>query len=544
MSAITGNHFSLEKNLVSKETDTIMRDYPVINKICIMTLIVAVSNLLLPAILFAEDETIIASSNDLTYLSNDNFSSGVSSAIESAKKLINERIEERSQKKAKEKSKKIFKIDVANKKEEKIETRTKVKTEIDTKGKNAKEEKKEKSKVTDSEQNYFNTNVHIYSVNEKNEEESLGNATLHNDYDNSVDSSFVDDDGDGVIEIEGLLNSAVGSMSINLSKDEFLETRAQIVLDREESGVEKSIPMLEAARVDELIKSVKFEGDSQGLLLIKLNSAEDCEIDGEHDLKIALDNGFKVTQTTPVYYLFVGITPGNLMVHYKINNEQTLSKLINVRDSGKYKEMFFDELETKSEKQYQVKFLMSTLLGGINNDFYFSDDQIELYQSDSRLQNIANNYYEYFYPQALADNQHFIKINMPQLEMFVDKGERSNEVEIPSDDYVEYIMKLFKVDDDEIETSCFVQINLAKDKEIVRINPERNSLIDINPLVLTIDSDGTKGGSLNDVNINTKKIFLYGENNGVINYNVEYIDGTSDYLQTFCSKNTYIVQQL
>ena len=41
-----------------------------------------------------------------------------------------------------------------------------------------------------------------------------------------------------------------------------------------------------------------------------------------------------------------------------------------------------------------------------------------------------------------------------------------------------------------------------------------------------------------------KKIFILGEEQGIINAKIKYTDGSEDYLQSYCSNSTYLVEQL
>jgi len=42
----------------------------------------------------------------------------------------------------------------------------------------------------------------------------------------------------------------------------------------------------------------------------------------------------------------------------------------------------------------------------------------------------------------------------------------------------------------------------------------------------------------------TEQMFIAGDERGSISLRVEYLDGSKDYLQTFCSYDTYLVEQL
>jgi hypothetical protein len=54
-----------------------------------------------------------------------------------------------------------------------------------------------------------------------------------------------------------------------------------------------------------------------------------------------------------------------------------------------------------------------------------------------------------------------------------------------------------------------------------------------------------KNGSLSEEETPlSTKLFILGDQQGIINVKVEYQDKTTDYLQTFCSPETYLLEQL
>ncbi len=93
-----------------------------------------------------------------------------------------------------------------------------------------------------------------------------------------------------------------------------------------------------------------------------------------------------------------------------------------------------------------------------------------------------------------------------------------------------------------------MQVNLKKKVLNVDIGSEsvESSLM---TSVQMLDSDGKFYDSVSE---KTRKVIIVGEGQGAngvsrdgkINVKVEYVDGTSDYLSTFCSPDTYLVEQL
>ena len=68
-----------------------------------------------------------------------------------------------------------------------------------------------------------------------------------------------------------------------------------------------------------------------------------------------------------------------------------------------------------------------------------------------------------------------------------------------------------------------------------------NSYEKIKSVGPSLDEDGK---FYDDLSYNSRKIFLLGEKQGVINIKVQYTDNSIDTLQSYCSKDTYLVEQL
>ena len=52
------------------------------------------------------------------------------------------------------------------------------------------------------------------------------------------------------------------------------------------------------------------------------------------------------------------------------------------------------------------------------------------------------------------------------------------------------------------------------------------------------------GDFYDEISYATERVFLMGEEQGTINIKLNYTDGSSQFIQTFCSDSTYLVEQL
>ena len=109
---------------------------------------------------------------------------------------------------------------------------------------------------------------------------------------------------------------------------------------------------------------------------------------------------------------------------------------------------------------------------------------------------------------------------------------------LPGQDYIMHILNIQEVDN--LNGLCLIQLNLSKapKKFLVNALSAKNDLyFDVSYL----DEDGKLYSEISDL---TKKIFLLGNTQGVASIEVESIDGSKDLFHSYCSLETYLIEQL
>ncbi len=107
---------------------------------------------------------------------------------------------------------------------------------------------------------------------------------------------------------------------------------------------------------------------------------------------------------------------------------------------------------------------------------------------------------------------------------------------IPSEGYIRYVLDQFDINGNE----CLVQLNLSKPIQRAVYSSKNDEYQNI-PKALYLDRDGKFYESSSD---ETNRIFLMGQKQGIMNIKLDYIDGSSQFIQSYCSNNTYLVEQL
>ena len=86
---------------------------------------------------------------------------------------------------------------------------------------------------------------------------------------------------------------------------------------------------------------------------------------------------------------------------------------------------------------------------------------------------------------------------------------------------------------------CVVQLNLSKDiREIKSSGKNKNGEMFVETNFLD------KDGNFSNESEMAEKVFIIGDMSGQFGVRLDYTDGTTDFLKTFCSEGTYLVEQL
>ena len=90
------------------------------------------------------------------------------------------------------------------------------------------------------------------------------------------------------------------------------------------------------------------------------------------------------------------------------------------------------------------------------------------------------------------------------------------------------------------EGECLIQLNVTKPI----LSSYLNALSSQNYMQTNMRFLDENGSFYEEVSDKTNRIFIHGQQEGVVNIKLNYIDGSSQFVQTFCGKDDYLVEQL
>ena len=114
----------------------------------------------------------------------------------------------------------------------------------------------------------------------------------------------------------------------------------------------------------------------------------------------------------------------------------------------------------------------------------------------------------------------------------------NNRIQFPDQKFIDNVYDEFEIDS--LGSGCMIQLNLNNKIEIFDYSTESH-LGQLGIETIYLDDDGK---FYDESSESTKKIFMFGDKVGSINTKIKYYNGNTDYLETYCSKENYLVEQL
>ncbi len=351
------------------------------------------------------------------------------------------------------------------------------------------------------------------------------------------DSSEMGDTGSGDVVFKASLSSTTKTTrSMVILKPGFIPTSTDLILSND--FYDLSVPMIEEETFNNEIHN--FEGSGPvGAVLVELDDeTELAQLDVPFGKVILLDGDMKITEREDFrYQLFMGVKAGNALLTYKTQKNSQVQKIIHVHE----REVTFDSNFFEDVKSNNVKIFEEDLMARENSPLITGAGEIRIFASQKTATKVSNNIYRLDFDRSHLGGRRYLELNHQGETLFA--GFRgTSSITMPSLNLRKYI-ESYKT-----AGSCLVQVNLKKKVLNVDIGSEsvESSLM---TSVQMLDSDGKFYDSVSE---KTRKVIIVGEGQGAnvvsrdgkINVKVEYVDGTSDYLSTFCSPDTYLVEQL
>jgi hypothetical protein len=315
----------------------------------------------------------------------------------------------------------------------------------------------------------------------------------------------------GKISLEQELSESKMTRSLVVLKRGFAPTNTDLIL--EEGVAELSLPIIDESTFNELMAPFESRGPIGAVLIELSENVEEASLDVPYSQVLRLDEKMQITEGTDyVYQLFVGVKAGNALLSYKDMDEKITSKIIHIHE----REVTFESNIFEVVVNERIQLLEEDLMGKEKTPLIISSDEIKHFATDKTPLKINDHTYRTSFKKTVLGGRRYLELTH-QAEPVL--GNR-----------------------------CLVQINLKKKALSVEVAAE-SVAASLMTKTQVLDANGKFYDS---IGAKSQKIIIVGEgqgapgisNDGKINVKLNYQDGSVQYLGTYCSPNTYLVEQL
>ncbi len=341
------------------------------------------------------------------------------------------------------------------------------------------------------------------------------------------------DEGTGSVEVVEKLNNDLSVLRGTILAKNKMRTKVDIAL--EEGDYQVDIPLIDQSFLNKFLDNEKLEG-LNGFLLIDLDEEIDSvDIDSGYERKLFLTSKFKVTSQEEDYryILYVGVEPGNTLVHYLTLKDENIQKIVHITEG----EVYFEGTVLLSSKLEKIELYETKLLGKSKMELNIEGEDISYFNTNIKAKSIGLNLYQYRRPKLLLGMRKYLELSHLGESIYLGVWDKLK-AEVPSRDYIEYIMNT--LDLESLDTRCLIQVNFNKKLTDFYASGEtfRGAM---NVEMAFLEKDGMFNEEVTDL---TTKAYLVGDMQGVINAKISYEDGSVDIIQSYCSQDTFLVEQL
>ncbi len=349
----------------------------------------------------------------------------------------------------------------------------------------------------------------------------------------------MEDYGDGEVTTSVEMARNKMTRSSVLLKRGFAPTNTDLIFEDGAGSV--SIPVLSQDLFDDLMLAHENDG-SIGAVLVELDdTTEIAKLDVPFGKVITLDGDMRETSSEDFrYQLFVGVKAGNAILSYTHGNEVT-HKIIHIHE----REVTFESNYFEKTNIDQVALFQEDLLSREISPLVVASENVRVFAKNTQGEKLNQNTYRMDFGKALLGARNYLELTHEEEPLFVGTKD-ATKISIPSESFIRHI--LGSLPESKLGNRCAIQVNIKKKVSDVAVASESvgESLM-VNTQYL--DADGKFYESASE---KTRKVVVFGENqgadaqdmNGKVNLKITYLDGTVDFLGTFCSPNTYLVEQL
>lgn len=355
------------------------------------------------------------------------------------------------------------------------------------------------------------------------------NSEFASDYDRS---EVINESSPGEITIDysstGELNTHTGV----IRAEGVIPTRIEINVNSDKT---LNVPLLAESGIDKFFQAQGVMREGNLMMFSVPTDVLDVEIDTKLNQKIYLNKDLKIQNSRQGadYIVLSGVKSGNVLVSYLLEKGDRAQKVVYVGEG----EMYFEHANITSSSRVTVGLTSRNIMGLVQKGLSLDPEKLQFFATNITAKKKALSAYEFKIPNLPNGMRKYLELKNFKEPVFVGFSEQK-QLEIPTREFIELVLEKNKISD--LGERCLVQINLSKDIREIKVGGKnRTGEMDIQTMFL--DKDGNFSSESPEY---SEKAFILGDLEGLISAKIEYVNGSSEYLKTFCSEGSYIVEQL
>ena len=270
--------------------------------------------------------------------------------------------------------------------------------------------------------------------------------------------------------------------------------------------------------------------------MIALNSKVlDIEVDSRFEKKFFFDKAFKLlpTMTGASFVMFAGTNTGNVLIRYFLSTNETAQKIVYVGNG----EMYFEDPSFIEGTRETFSLTTRTILGQKKKELVIDASAISFFNTKNIAKKKTLNAYELKIPTLISGMRKYLEFKHLKDSIFVGTWNEL-EIEIPSNDFIAKVLEMNQINS--LKDRCVVQVNINKDLREIKVNGKNRSG-EMFVETSFLDSDGNFSRDSSEI---AEKAFIVGDMEGQLGIRLDYSDDSSEFVKTFCSEGSYLVEQL
>jgi hypothetical protein len=355
------------------------------------------------------------------------------------------------------------------------------------------------------------------------------NSEFVSDYDRA---EVVGESAPGEITIDYSTASGLNTHTGVVKAEGVIPTRIEINVNSEKIF---NIPLLAESGVEKFFQGQGVLEEGNFMMFSIPSEVLDVEVDTKVTKKFFLNKDLKIqnTRAGADYVLLAGVKSGNILVSYLLEKNEKAQKVVYVGDG----EMYFEHANINNGSRLTVGLVSRNIMGQVQKGLSLDPEKLVFFATNITAKKKALSAYEFKIPSLPDGMRKYLELKNFKESVFVGFSDQK-QLEIPTREFMDLVLEKNKVS--ELSERCLVQINLNQEAKEVKVGG-KNKTGEMDIQIMYLDKDGNFSSENPEY---SEKAFVLGDQEGLINAKIEYTNGSSEYLKTFCSEGSYIIEQL